>query len=62
MILGVGVSVAYFGYNVQIERGQGEEQLQVDRIVGGGPGFGAQSRALNLQICWNNLSSRSLLS
>ena len=24
----LGVGVPYFGYNVQIERGQGEEQLQ----------------------------------
>ena len=31
---------------------------QVHRIAGGGRSFGAQSRALNLQICWNNLSSR----
>ena len=26
--VGVGVGVAYFGYNVQIERGQGEEHLR----------------------------------
>ena len=26
--VGVGVGVPYFGYNVRIERGQGEEQLR----------------------------------
>ena len=54
MILGV----AYFGYNVQRECRQGEEYLQVYRIVGGGRSFRTQSMPLNIQICWNNLSSR----
>lgn len=50
-ILGVGVGVAYCGYNVERARGKGEEKLQIDGIAGGGRCFGAQSRPQNLKIC-----------